>query len=615
MRTISLLTTLALFTFATACSSVPASDPASFPNEPRLQTRNHEVLAAVAAEPLTDLHYDPRRLHTAAARLLADPTDKAALAYLNAPDVLGQSDLTTNPEFARLIGLLNAKLPEPWKRDFFRTLADKPLLTSSPVYADQVAALTSALLYAQLLSHDTAAGAPRIAAQPAAALEASAARFIGDFVQSCYASGVHSARPYPLTTAALHGFLNLYDFSPNPDTRLLARAALDYHFACASLRVFNADDLESAMGGPINENVAMIRAFLDAPNAAAAPSFFAATTTYRPSRVLTNILAHDTVLPQAAHIAYPGPTAHEPGKEQEGIYIADTFALRAAYVTTTSLPAPSALWSLQIKSGADNVVLTGGHPLNRSPLDRSVYTQTMQYKGLVFIMSAGTSPPKGDPTPEQNERLNHGKDSLNDPPAPKPDDAASILAYWQAAPLSTHTWLFVPRNCLAKPITKRGETYTLQVADTDIFVTPYNADSFWIKLPPAVPPALAAQFAPCRQVLEHYDIFVCRGEPSGFAVEAVRHGVTPGMAVGMYGSDAQAIYQTATDETIEFNYEDTGLRPTGALDGVPFDFAHWAHDGQIDSPSVKLKGGVLTLSDGHATYLIDYQGPSPVIRH
>src|ERR1035437_1011230 len=132
MRLTPLLVTIALLTVASGCTTTAAYDPASFPYESPLQTHNRAVITALAAEPLADSHFNPRRLHSAAARLLADPIDKAALTYISAPEILHRTDAATNVHLARLLGLLGPKLPDAWKREFFRDVAAARLRPPSP---------------------------------------------------------------------------------------------------------------------------------------------------------------------------------------------------------------------------------------------------------------------------------------------------------------------------------------------------------------------------------------------------------------------------------------------------------------------------------------------------
>jgi hypothetical protein len=93
---------------------------------------------------------------------------------------------------------------------------------------------TSALLYSQLFPDTT-----KISGYPVKEAEKLTKEMLRDYLKRLLINGNGEYDSQIYYPHSIEGFLNLYDFSPDEETRELAKFALDYYFVTYGLKVFD----------------------------------------------------------------------------------------------------------------------------------------------------------------------------------------------------------------------------------------------------------------------------------------------------------------------------------------------------------------------------------------
>jgi len=113
---------------------------------------------------------------------------------------------------------------------------------------------------------------------------------------------------YPYT---IEGFLNLYDFAQDEETKLLAKFALDYYFATYGLKTVQGAIAGAQKRGYLpkakpGKMETLLWTFFDNTSRSmqsAYPNLHQTTTTYRPNRVIWNIMQQQLKLPFEARMS------------------------------------------------------------------------------------------------------------------------------------------------------------------------------------------------------------------------------------------------------------------------------------------------------------------------
>lgn len=114
-----------------------------------------------------------------------------------------------------------------------------------------------------------------------------------------------------------------------------------------------------------------------------------ATTKYRPNRVVANIITKKVPLPFEAPMARPAYHLKDKNAFQETFYCADGFALGSVAMPMEDNPGQQTVWSLGGRHPAGTFVFGGGQPKFRSPEGHSPYTQVIQNRGALVLLTAG----------------------------------------------------------------------------------------------------------------------------------------------------------------------------------------------------------------------------------
>ncbi len=389
------------------------------------------------------LKYD---LPAMTARLLRNPDDSLLKAFLGVPGNLVQQYHFAASHWARFYGLVGDRMSAQWHHDLQMAVSDyaetrrpsdgarehNPMdyaydMVGTPggdgvlggtrfaggTENHKIMWRTTALLYSQWFP-DSA----RISTYSTADTERLTYGFLRDFVQRLGRIGhgeFDSEIYYP---HSIQAFMNLYDFAQKPEHKRLAKAALDYYFATYALKTYHGSGAGAQKRGGLpkseSEMEVLLKAFADTTHRQPLPvSLAVATTTYRPNRVICNLLNKNIELPFSARMSRPNYPMDEANHTQESFYASQSFGLGHAALTMVDNPNQQIAWSLVVPHGADNLVLMGQQPQRGLKIGHSPYTQTLHDQGTMVVVSAPTGSKPSDPlSPQQRQRFQHAGDVM-----------------------------------------------------------------------------------------------------------------------------------------------------------------------------------------------------------
>jgi hypothetical protein len=398
---------------------------------------------------------------------------------------------------------------------------------------------------------------------------------------------------------------------------------LDYYLAGYGLKMMNgmhagaikrgwAGDGELISGDGMDANVWAWAGDTTVPVAPdLVTSLHQATTTYRPNRVLMNLIRKRILLPFEAEIARPTYHSKDKNAFQETFYCANGYAMGSVAMTMVDNPTQQTVWSLVCKDKTGSLVFGGGQPRFRHPEGHSPYDQVIQKRGALLLRTGPTQTVTENPTPEQKSRSANAADPLTPLPAP---GTTPIAEWWKAAPKAAASWLFVPRR-VGRPIERDGLVF-LEAGEAFLVVKPMGSTPYWVNV--------STQGLPKElDVLKSYRLLVVPAGADGYSGYALE--VAERKTYGTLEKFAEAVrlrvkgtaegpnaaYTAFSGDTLTMAYQPTGLRATGSINGKAIDWAGWANDGVYASPFLTIKDGAMTVSDGKEAYSVRLQDSLP----
>lgn len=633
-----------------------------------------------AAGEITAFGGDPLKydLPPVTAQLLLDPGDQRARAFLSIPGNLRQQYHFACKNWARLYPLMGDQLGAEWKRRLYAQVAQyaesrRPsdgdrewLPLSSPhTLVGQKGYLlggnpqdggtenhktmwrTSALLYSQLFP-DTA----HISGYPVAEAEALTKEMLRDFLKRLLLTGNGEYDSQVYYPHSIEGFLNLYDFSPDEETRLLAKFALDYYFATYGLKtvsgaIAGAQKRGYLPGSKASEMEIMQWAFFDDTGrdmTEVVPTIQQITTSYRPNSVISNLTKKAVPLPFEARMSRPFYHMDHPHAFAEYFYADSGFAMGNVQMTIVDNPNQQMVWSLVAQGEKGPLAFSGGHPMRGSTSGHSPYTQTLQSKGTLLLLTAPTQvQPEVDtelaphytqvPRPnlwhlpegeqgaafEERNRQKYAAAALHTVEMPDPTSAASIQDFWEQSKGSASSWLYFPRELKPRQI---EELIVFEAGNTFVAVRALTPTNYPLAPSDTVVEAMKGS---AKKFFQDYALWVFPGEVSGYILETGKktgYGSAESFAqqiqatTQLHFSQKKTLprldYQSLYGERLEMTYRPTGLRCAATINGKRIDWDAYTQGAVYESPYLRIKAGKAWLSDGKEHYSIDFTGDLPV---
>jgi len=601
------------------------------------------------------LKYD---LPPATASLLLGKDAEKATAFLSIPGNLSQHYHFASVNWARFYPLFADKMGEKWIKDFSYAVDQyRENRRPSDGYRQYISDLSvyhtllgekgeflggnvkdggtenhkmmwrsSALLYSDLLP-DTAkiTGVPLQAAkeQLLSTLGESGSR-IWKLGNGEYDSGTY----YPHT---FNGLFNLYDFAKDARSKRIAKTYLDYYLGTYALKVFQgviagaqkrAKLPTSTMGEMGHILWSWTGSAAGLVNEHPHTTIQHATTTYRPNQVIYNLLTKNVPLPFEAEIARPDYHVRFPNKFQEYFYCDEDFALGNVAMTTVDNPTQQLQWSLVV-GGKDRPYVFGGvQPFYASRIGHSPYTQTLQKENSLLVITAPTAKNISNPeNEEQKSRKEKGKELLLPAIISENSSSKEIAAYLKNSKYSAATWLFIPKEAFVQ---KRNDSHFF-ISCGDAYLSVISVgNAFMLEIGEEVLSLLDNRRLKAR--FSHSNILLCKQskndfESSGFAIEVFNKDdfedltqLQDNFKGELSQNFSQFTYKAHKANTIEIEYQSTGLRAKGKINNKRIDYSKWADGGVYKSPYVQLKNGLLQINDGKAGYTVEWKDNLPVYR-
>lgn len=607
------------------------------------------------------LKYD---LQPATAALLLQQDTARARAFLSIPGNLRQQYHFAAKNWTRLYGLLGHTLPQTWHAAFMDAVGSyaearrpsdgdrehNPMSRPHNLVGERGHLLggnmkdggtenhktmwrSSALVYGQ--SFPEGALISGVPAREAARITDS---MLNDYVRKLALTGngeYDSQIYYPHSIAA---FLNVFDFAKDSASRTMAHAALDYYLATYGLKVYDGTIAGAQKRGflPDRKPGEMelllwtwgARMSRPMPERDQVSILHQTTSRYRPNAVLMNIINKNVALPYEAFMNRPWYHMNSFGSFQETFYASHSFGLGSVAMSMVDNPTQQCVWSLVAQGQEGPLALGGVQPRFLNPSGHSPYTQTLQKKGAIVIMTGATEQVrKGKPTAIQQQRMQHAADSLV-PLTYVPDRQAGLSewATWlEQAKKSASTWLFVPRGVTA--IVERSTGIFMQVNQTLVYVRPLGGKYHWLR-----PWHLRPDTLPDRhpvKLFDQYQVLVAAGTHSGFVIEAGEMAEFGTLANFMEAISTRTQVATSTagkgsypffgvsyrslqGDLLQAFYEPTSLRCRGSINNKPVNYDAWAGGAVYQSPYVQVKDGMMQFTDGKEGYRIDCRAERPV---
>lgn len=642
---------------------------------PKSRNEKGEILS-FGGDPLK---YD---LPPATATLLLNPEDQLAKAFLGIPGNLRQQYHFACKNWARFYPLLADKMGLEWKLEFMKYVAEytegrrpsdgpdrelKPLanehnLVGQPGYLlggnpldggtenHKTMWRTSCLLYSQIFP-DTA----KISGYPVKEAEKLTKEMLRDYLKRLLVTGNGEYDSQVYYPHSIEGFLNLYDFSPDPETRELAKFALDYYFLTYGLKVIDgtiagAQKRGYLAGSSPNEMEIMQWAFFNNTSRTMnneAVTIQQATTTYRPNQVIWNIINKKLKTPFEAKMSRPFYHMDHPNAFVETFYCSGSYAMGNIQMTIVDNPNQQMVWSVVAQGDTAPLCFSGGQPMRGSTSGHSPYTQTLQSKGTLILLTAPTkivssvdtllapnySKAKRDnlwllPESEQGanyetrNRMKYASKGLFPVKKPQNDSAEEIERFWNQSKGSASSWFYYPKQL--KPIEIDGK-FLFEAGKMLIAVIPVSNGAF--VLSPADSEHLKVS-SEAQKFFKDYSLIVFPGKISGYIVETGEKSSyqslqnfnqviskTTKSELSKLEKNLIISYHSLGGDDLKLKYNPEGLRCEATINGKKQDWDHFTKGSAYESPYLKIKDGIMQVSDGQEGYIIDFRKDNPIYKN
>lgn len=417
------------------------------------------------------------------------------------------------------------------------------------------------------------------------------------YVKSVFAGGNGEWDSSTYMMFTMNGMMNIYDFAKNDEQRMLAKAALDWQATAYAIKytdgVFNGPHQRGHTSGPV-ETIADRTGWLwwgssfnVTPQHASNSNYamHAATSSWRPNKVITNIATRNVQLPfevKSSKPNYWGVSGDvKPGSWLESVYVDKNFTLASLW---RGFGGQAMRMALTVKTPNGPVVFNGASPIGRGDAKgdpqynkfvdgNGAYDQSAQVGSSYVVISNVPNDDSNDDNVKQNR------------------------------------FAFFKFDESVKP-QQIGDWWVFTAGDTYVGVRGLKAKGELATTPPAKNGS--------SDPLIKFD-----GALSGFVLEVgtkATHPTAQAFAAALaktsldtskLAADLSVTYKNLAGKTVALKYQKDQRNGEVSIDGQPLSFDNWP---TYDSPYVKHNAGVWTITDGKDGYTIDFTGESPVYK-
>ena len=579
-----------------AAADAPMASPTTYPDAAGFAARGQLIIDGLAQEDLQRWRSgyftggDPGKYLplAAMAKLLRDPHDAIALQYLNDSRSPTEHYHFAVLNWSRLLPIFGAALTAETRAAFSSQAATTvAYLDGKGTENHKSMWYTSALVLPHFIAGERFGGATKTDA--AVRMK----EWLRSYVKTIYAVGQGEWDSSTYLMFGLNGMLNVYDFSPDPECRLMARAALDWFAATYALKytdgVYCAPNQRGYASSPmasISDQTGWLWWGSQRPmDAAAAAGFRYAMhpllSSWRPNRIICHLANRElAVLPADNRNSKPNYWFGQgipavANRCQETVHVDREFTLGCLWSgnggQTTRL-------ELVARAPGGALTVTGGSPIGKNDGDGSIQRWKFGDGNGLYDRSA---------------QLGAALIVLSDLPADEP------LAY-------AFTTL---------PVTPvhQGEWWIMRLGETWVGIHPLGS---------AGTPGIA-DHDPAKKAGNDLNILRIPGRRVGFILQASTTATHPTIEAfstalksctvdsSRMASNLTVSYRTLAGKTLALDYQPLAANATITIDGAPVSLANWA---VYDGPYISQRGGILTLNDGIEGFSIDFTGDLPVYK-
>ena len=636
---------------------------------PKARNADGEIIA-FGGDPLK------KELPPATAALLLNPNNVQARAFLSIPGNMRQQYHFACKNWARFYPLFGKEMGEKWNGEFYNWIGtytesrrpsdgyreSLPLSTPHNLVGEPGELLggnpkdggtenhktmwrTSALLYSQLFPDSVL-----ISGYTVQEAERLTKEMIRDYLKRILitGNGEYDSRVY--YPHSIEAFLNLYDFSPDEETRKLAEFALDYYFSTYGMKVIDGAVAGAQKRGYLpgkepSEMEIMEWGFFNNSSRdmdEEIASIQQTTTSYRPNKIIWDITRKNLPLPFESKMSRPFYHMDNPGAFAETFYCSESYAMGNIQMTIVDNPNQQVIWSLIAQGTKGPLGFSGGHPMRGSTSGHSPYTQTLQSKSTLILLSAPTEKIDADtliapnyagserpnlwhlPKDEQGlnyeirNRQKYGKNDLHKMIYPSGNAPEDYEDFWNKNKGAACSWFYYPSEL--KPI-KMNNHWIIKANKTLIAIIPLTKKSSII----APEQHLVSKIEnSAGKFFENYSLIVFPGMISGYIVETgelSRYGSIEEFSHAIAAktklthNKLKISYYSLNGDNIEMEYFPRGLRCKASINGESMDWDNFTNGAVYESPYIRVKNGIMEVTNGTEGYKVDFTGKDLIIEN
>lgn len=596
----------------------PASSPLTYTDKKGFTQRVGIIVDALANEDLGrwrrgyfEKGGDPGKylFGPVMAKLIRNPKDEAARQYMNDGRTSRELYHFAAVNWARFLPIFKDSLTEETIKDF---------ASRAGRYTEWVGRGQGGTENHKTMWYTTGAVLPeflpsdRIGQMPRDAALRDRRDWLRTYVKNLYAAGQGEWDSSTYLMFNINGMLNIYDFTSDDQTRLLAKAALDFYSTAYALKYTDGLFCAPNQRGYYNQRVVSIADQtgwlwwgssmpINAETASRlGPSFryamHAATSSYRPPQVITNIAQRN--LPQLPFVSNNVKANYWMGHNTEpklGAWKESVFVDRNVTMGTLwkGHGGQATRFQLLVRNGTGLANFNGGSPVGRN--DGNGSTQRHKYGdgGGMFDVTA---------------QIDAVHVCLSFFPEDEPQKHSFVL-YNEAA---------------GEPVWNKDGFYLFTVGDTRVVVVPLEGVRHSITRTELTDRQQAdnTKDVEAGKPPRHAGSTILRFDPSeaappisGFAVAALTaqqfKDFKPGMLRGQIAKDAKPASASWTWAGKDgWTFTGSAGAAEGRLSGrEPPNF-----EAVYDSPYIQQSKGVLRVHDGKDGFEVDFSGDLPVYR-
>jgi hypothetical protein len=614
------------------------------------------------------------------AAMLMDPGNERARAYVSIPGNMRQQYHFACKNWARFYPLLADTMGNQWKSEFYNWVGSYtesrrpsdgyrealPLSTPHNLIGQPGYVLggnpkdggtenhktmwrTSALLYSQLFP-DTC----MVSGYPVEKAKMLVQQMITDYIDRTLwvGNGEYDSQVY--YPHSIEAFLNLYDFSTDPVIKAVAKFILDYYFVTYGLKVMDgaiagAQKRGYLPAGEPSEMEVMQWAFFENSSAdmsKAITTIQQSTTTYRPNKIIWDIVNKNLELPFEARMSRPFYHMDHAHAFAETFYCSESFAMGNVQMTIVDNPNQQMVWSLVAKGTDGPLCFSGGHPMRGSTSGHSPYTQTLQSKGGFILLTAPTKILENPdsviaPNYSKSERPNlwhlpnseqganyqlknrqrYAKAELKTLNPLKDETAQAYEDFFEDNRGSASSWLYYPAELTPSKI---GENWYFEANNSFVAVIPLTKTSYIVGPDPMIAGNIKGS---AGKFFQDYNLLIFPGKVSGYIIETGEKKVYENIEnfdkairsqartdLSKLKKDLIIKHTTLSGDIMEMKYYPEGLRCQARINGEVQDWDNFTKGAVYESPFVKVKEGMMSITNGQEGYSVEIRDGVPVYK-